>query len=224
MFTPSAMVRWPRIMAGAADGAVRADVGAAGDADAAGHGGVAADAARCGRPGSGCRASRRPRSRCRPARRGRCRYWRRFRRRRRCAPRRAARSFPSRALVGAKPKPSAPITTPGCSVQRSPITQSSPTNTRALSTVPAPMRRRAPPRTAGRCARRRPTPPRVDHGAGMDALTRGGACARFHSCVSAGEVEIGVVGDDAGAARLRRLAHGRRHDDAAGREASSCCR
>ncbi len=74
---------------------------------------------RCGRSGSGCRASRRPRSRCR------------------CQ--RAAVDagvgadldvvadahraqlldlFPGALVSGAKPKPSAPITTPGCMMQR----------------------------------------------------------------------------------------------------------
>ena len=43
-----------------------------------------------------------------------------------------------------------------------------------------------------------------------------GARCFFHSWVSAGEVQVGLVGDDAVAARQRRLAHGRRHDDAAG--------
>jgi hypothetical protein len=49
--------------------------------------------------------------------------------------RRAARSSPS-ALVGAKPKPSAPITTPLCRMQRAPITQASPAWTRGASRVP----------------------------------------------------------------------------------------
>ena len=54
--TSSAIVRWPRIIARAADGAARADRGAAGDADAAGHRGVGADADVVRRSGSGCRA------------------------------------------------------------------------------------------------------------------------------------------------------------------------
>lgn len=63
--------------------------------------------------------------------------------------------FPRVPAFGAKPKPSAPMTTPGCSRQRSPMMQSSPTVTRDLSSVSAPMRaprsttHKAPMRASG---------------------------------------------------------------------------
>ena len=56
----------------------------------------------------------------------------------------------------------------------------------------------------------------VDDRAGMDGRTLGGAKLGLPQLGQAGKVKIGVVGDDAGAARHGRRTHGRGDDDAAG--------
>ncbi len=63
----------------------------------------------------------RPRSPYRPACRGRSSYWRRFRRRRRSATRPICGIFFHTPSSRAMPKPSAPITTPACTMQRAPM-------------------------------------------------------------------------------------------------------
>ena len=153
------------------------------------------------------------------ARRGRCRCWRRSRRRCRCAPRRAARSFPRRPRVGREAE--AVGADDHARMEEAALADHAvlaDASRADLSTVPAPMRaprsitHRGPMRARGIDHR-----VRVDDGAGMDAPARRPApWCFFHSWVSAREVQVGLGRDDAVAARQRRLAHGRRHDHAAG--------
>ena len=134
--------------------------------------------------------------------------------------------FTQAPSCGAKPKPSAPITTPGCSMQRSPITQSSPTVTRGLEH-----------RVARRCARPRstthsaPMRARWDRSRASGSITalgwmraaRGRRMRALPQLGEPGEIEVGVVGDDAGAARAAasRMAGPTMTQPA--REPASCC-
>src|SRR5574344_134187 len=109
------------------------------------------------------------------------------------------RTAPSWAILShcpcccANPKPSAPITTPECRRQRAPIRQSYPTETRELSTVPAPT-----------------TAPRSTTHKGP----RLGSLRLPHLC-QARKVSIRIFGDDTGSACQRCGAHGGRHNDTA---------
>ncbi len=128
----------------AGEGAVRADARAAGDAHAGRHRGVRADTHVVRDLHQVVELDAVLEHRVLAARRGRRSCWRRSRRRRRCRTAPSCSIFSQRPSIGAKPKPSAPMTTPPCRMQRAPMRQRSPTTTCAARRVCSPITACAP--------------------------------------------------------------------------------